>query len=146
MLIGCTLEAGSAYNGGGIAISASGGTCTLENTSIIDCEIITNPSNGGGAVAVLGPSSRCHFTMKNGTIIKNKTGKNKNDVYLVSAAFIKLENFTNGTARITPLTYAEGHKVLEGDITANYKKFTVTPDSGTNWYVNSSGNLTTTQP
>lgn len=146
MLIGCTLEAGSAYNGGGIAISASGGTCTLENTSIIDCEIITNPSNGGGAVAVLGPSSRCHFTMKNETIIKNKTGKNKNDVYLIDAAFIKLENFTNGTARITPLTYAEGHKVLEGATAENYKKFTVTPNGSVNWYVGSNGNLTQTQP
>ena len=144
----CTLEAGSAYNGGGIALSSAGGTCTLENTTITGCT--ANTAAHGGAVAVLGPSEepnpKCKFIMKNGTNINNEIGKNKNDVYLVSAAFIKLENFTNGTARITPLTYAEGHKVLEGATAENYKKFTVTPDSGTNWYVNSSGNLTTTQP
>ena len=140
----CTLEAGSAYNGGGIALSNAGGTCTLENTTITGCT--ANTAAHGGAVAVLGPSSKCDFTMKNGTNINNETGKNKNDVYLVSAAFIKLENFTNGTARITPLTYAEGHKVLEGATAANCKKFTVTPNGGVNWYVGSNGNLTQTQP
>ena len=145
----CTLEAGSAYNGGGIALSNAGGTCTLENTTITGCT--ANTAAHGGAVAVLGPSEepnpKCKFIMKNGTNINNEIGKNKNDVYLVSAAFIKLENFTNGTARITPLTYAEGHKVLEGATTAeNYKKFTVTPNGSVNWYVGSNGNLTQTQP
>ena len=145
----CTLEAGSAYNGGGIALSSAGGTCTLENTTITGCT--ANTAAHGGAVAVLGPSEepnpKCKFIMKNGTNINNEIGKNKNDVYLVSAAFIKLENFTNGTARITPLTYAEGHKVLEGGATAeNYKKFTVTPNGSVNWYVGSNGNLTQTQP
>ncbi len=138
----CTLEAGSAYNGGGIALSSAGGTCTLENTTITGCT--ANTAAHGGAVAVLGGS--CNFTMKNETFINNETGKNKNDVYLVSAAFIKLENFTNGTARITPLTYAEGHKVLEGATAENYKKFTVTPKGGQNWYVNADGKLTTTEP
>ena len=138
----CTLEAGSAYNGGGIALSSAGGTCTLENTTITGCT--ANTAAHGGAVAVL--SEYCSFTMKNGTNINNETGKNKNDVYLVSAAFIKLENFTNGTARITPLTYAEGHKVLEGATAENYKKFTVTPNGSVNWYVGSNGKLTKTAP
>lgn len=142
IITGCSLSSGSAYNGGGIAISASGGTCTLENTTITGCT--ANTAAHGGAVAVLG--EYCSFTMKNGTNINNETGKNKNDVYLVSAAFIKLENFTNGTARITPLTYAEGHKVLEGATAENYKKFTVTPNGSVNWYVGSNGKLTQTQP
>lgn len=148
IITGCSLSSGSAYNGGGIAISASGGTCTLENTTITGCT--ANTAAHGGAVAVLGPSEgpnpKCKFIMKNGTNINNEIGKNKNDVYLVSAAFIKLENFTNGTARITPLTYAEGHKVLEGATAENYKKFTVTPNGSVNWYVGSNGNLTQTQP
>ena len=147
-LNGCTLSGGSAYNGGGIALSSAGGTCTLENTTITGCT--ANTAAHGGAVAVLGPSEgpnpKCKFIMKNGTYINNEIGKNKNDVYLVSAAFIKLENFTNGTARITPLTYAEGHKVLEGATAENYKKFTVTPKGGQNWYVNADGKLTTTEP
>ena len=129
---------GSDGNGGGIYVGADCNV-TLQNNGSTGCTITGNTAQRGGGVYVNGKT----FTMSGNTKIAVD-----NDVYLESGKMITVNGTlsNNPAARITPLTYTEGHKVLEGDITANYKKFTVTPDSGTNWYVNSSGNLTTTQP
>ena len=84
--------------------------------------------------------------------------KGKNDIFLKdnnapgTTSYISLNGKLTGTRSIGRITvpdgrYSEGTKVLDGDITddENYKKFTVTPKSGQNWYINIAGKLTTTQ-
>ena len=129
MLIGCTLQKGLATDGGGIAISSSGGACTLEDCTITNCKAAG--VGHGGAVAVLGTSPTTTFTMKGSTKIDISLNLNENDVYLVKKALITLDSTFAPTvttaARITPNDYEENLPVLTGDnLPMNSGKFAVT--------------------
>lgn len=71
----------------------------------------------------------------------------KNDVYLKKDKMITVNDAWTGSslvARITPESYSKGVTVLTGDtVSANYKRFTVTPDSETGmpWYIDNQGEL-----
>ena len=129
MLIGCTLQKGLATDGGGIAISSSGGACTLEDCTITNCKAAG--VGHGGAVAVLGTSPTTTFTMKGSTKIDISLNHNENDVYLVKNALITLDSTFVSTvttaARITPKDYEENLPVLAGsNLPTNSGKFAVT--------------------
>ena len=133
MLIGCTLQKGLATDGGGIAISSSGGACTLEDCIITNCKAVgaVGVARHGGAVAVLGTSPTTTFTMKGSTKIDISLNPNENDVYLVKNALITLDSTFAPTvttaARITPKAYEENLPVLAGsNLPTNSGKFAVT--------------------
>ena len=132
VLIGCTLQDGSAKDGdgGGIALSSSGGACTLEDCTIKSCKTEGLGAHGG-AVAVLGASPTTTFTMKGSTRIDISLNHNENDVYLVKNALITLDSTfapsVTTAARITPNDYEENLPVLTGDnLPTNSGKFAVT--------------------
>ena len=146
MLIGCTLQDGSARKGGGIFLSSSGGTCTLEDCTVKNCK--ADGVGVGGAVAVLGTSSTTTFTMKGSTKIDISSNLNENDVYLVKNALITLDSTFVPTvttaARITPEAYEENLVVLTGDnLSTNSTKFAVTSQTSPSqaWKVSPSGTL-----
>ena len=146
MLIGCTLQEGSARDGGGIALSSSGGTCTLEDCTVTNCK--ADGAGHGGAVAVLGTSPTTTFTMKGPTKIDISLNLNENDVYLVKNALITLDSTfapaVTTAARITPEAYEENLFVLTGDnLSTNSTKFAVTSQTSPNqaWKVSPSGTL-----
>ena len=116
---------------------------------------------GGGVYVYKDPTVSGLFTMQgNSRIVPSGDDvKGKNDIFLKdnntpgTTSYISLNGKLTGTRPIGRITvpdgsYSEGTKVLDGDITVgeNYKKFTVTSKSGQNWYIDSNGELTTTQP
>ncbi len=127
--------------GGGVCIN--GGTFKMIGGRIKENNQGVN-SKGKG-VYVAGGS----FTMSGSAKIDEN-----NDVYLPTNKTINIfgELTAEGTAAvIEPQIYPTGSnniKVLADDISdfANYKKFKVKSNVGTPWYVNSYGNLTTTEP
>ena len=146
MLIDCTLQEGSAGDGGGIAISSSGGACTLEDCTITNCK--ADGVGHGGAVAVLGTSPTTTFTMRGSTKIDISLNLNENDVYLVKNALITLHSpfapTVTTAARITPEDYEENLPVLKGsNLSTNYTKFAVTSQTSPSqaWKVSPSGKL-----
>ena len=73
----------------------------------------------------------------------------KNEIYFQGGEIKVKGTLTAGdgqAARITVYNPSDGKQVLTGDTAANCKKFTVTPKGGQNWYVNTYGKLTTTEP
>ena len=147
----------SGGTGGGIFVR--NGQCTLINSEVRGCQAL---SGAGGGVYVYKDAMVCGlFTMQgNSRIVPSGDDvKGKNDIFLKdnnapgTTSYISLNGKLTGTRSIGRITvpdgrYSEGTKVLDGDITddENYKKFTVTPKSGQNWYINIAGKLTTTQP
>ena len=149
VLIGCTLQDGSAKDGdgGGIALSSSGGACTLEDCTIKSCKTEGLGAHGG-AVAVLGASPTTTFTMRGSTKIDISSNPNENDVYLVKNALITLHSpfapTVTTAARITPKDYEENLVVLTGDnLSTNYTKFAVTSQTSPSqaWKVSPFGTL-----
>lgn len=141
--------------GGGIYV---GEDCTL--TLKDSAQVIGNSAAGGGGVYV---SNSGTLEMKDSSCVTPSTGEDvnkpgKNDVYLEDDTKItvagELSPAGGTAARITVADgqYTPARQVLGGDITAgtapnqNYRKFTVTPNSGQQWYVDSNGKLTTTSP
>ena len=143
--------------GGGIYINDKASTCILDNTEITGCEA----TSSGGGVCI---STNRAITLKGSTKITPSSGmdedeKGKNDVFLTPYSYIYIDGILDAPtplARISMedanyLSYTNpNHPVLKGNITGgtpeNYKKFTVTPKGTQNWYINSDGKLTTTQP
>ncbi|QUY18635.1 hypothetical protein GWP40_10235 [Treponema vincentii] len=145
--------------GGGIYINDKASTCILDNTEITGCEA----TSSGGGVCI---STNRAITLKGSTKITPSSGmdedeKGKNDVFLTPYSYIYIDGILDAPtplARISMedanyLSYTNpNHPVLKGNITGgtpeNYKKFTVTPGGSPvkNWYIDSDGELTTTQP
>lgn len=131
-------------NGEGGGVCINGGTFKMIGGRIKENNQGVN-SNGKG-VYVAGGS----FTMSGSAKIDEN-----NDVYLPTNKMInilsKLTPDGGTAAMINPQSYPSGSnniKVLADDISnfENYKKFKVKSNGGTPWYVNSYGNLTTTEP
>ncbi|MEL3906765.1 MAG: cadherin-like beta sandwich domain-containing protein, partial [Treponema sp.] len=110
--------------------------------------------NGGkGSGIYLAGDSSASLTMNKLASVATTPSASKNDIYLSAGKKINLSEafFSHGIhGCITPQNYTPGTQVLDGVITAgtppNYKKFEVTSDGGTQWYVSSTGSLTTTEP
>lgn len=146
----------STGTGGGIFVR--NGQCTMIDSEVSACVAL----GAGGGVYVYKDAMVCGlFTMQGSSCIvpSGDDVKGKNDIFLKdnntpgTTSYISLNGKLTGTRPIGRITvpdgsYSEGTKVLDGDITVgeNYKKFTVTPKSGQNWYINIAGKLTTTQP
>ena len=132
--------------GGGIYINQHAGACVLDNTKITECEATST----GGGVSISGNT----LTLKGASVITPSEGteKGKNDVYLVPNAYIRITDNLSASqvARISMEDANYGaystRPVLQGDVNNNYRKFTVTPKGTQNWYIDSNGKLTTTQP
>ncbi|UTC92864.1 hypothetical protein E4N83_06520 [Treponema denticola] len=131
-------------NGEGGGVCINGGTFKMIGGRIKENNQSVN-SNGKG-VYVAGGS----FTMSGSAKIDEN-----NDVYLPTNRTInilsKLTPDGGTAAMINPQSYPSSGtdiKVLNDDISyfENYKKFKVKSNGGTPWYVNSYGNLTTTEP
>ncbi len=148
-IIGCKTTGPTSWGGG---VYMDNGAFTMEgNAEITSCS--ANNDNLGGGVYVAG--TNCTFEMKDNAkvTVSTENTDGKNEIYLQDGK-IKLTgklSAGNGEAgRITvmrPALYKTTTQVLTGDhLDTNCKKFTVTPDSGTNWYVNADGKLTTTEP
>ena len=124
-----------------------------DNAEITDCS--TKNENYGGGVYV--DSATCTFEMTGSAkvTVSTEADKNKdgaNEIFLQAGEIKVTGTLTAGdgqAGRISvtrPSGYISSRKVLKGDITANYKKFTVTPKNSENWYVDSYGKLTKTAP
>ncbi|WP_024470514.1 right-handed parallel beta-helix repeat-containing protein, partial [Treponema pedis] len=150
--------------GGGVGMA--GGSFTMSGASKISNNSVTN-GNGGGVY--LGNNSST-FNMKDTAVITNNfvsgghgkgihnasgtftmSGSAKvdqnNDVYLTDGTKITVNgalNLQGGKAAcITPQTYTDGTKVLDGSaVGSEHGKFIVTPEGTTEWSIDSSGNLT----
>ena len=141
--------------GGGIYVRR--GACTLIDSNVNGCEASVA---GGGMYVYKGADGAGEFTMQRSTRIvpSDDNIKGKNDIFLKNDyddVYIKLSGKLTGARPVGRITvpdgsYSEGTKVLVDDITddENYKKFTVTPGGSPvkNWYVDSDGKLTMTQP
>lgn len=159
----------SAVRGGGVLIA--GGTFTMIGGEIKNNK--TNINGEGGGVCINGGTFKMiGGRIKENNQSVNSKGKGvyvaggsftmsgsakideNNDVYLPTNRTINiLSKLTaEGTAAtINPQRYPSGGnniQVLSDDISnfENYKKFKVKSNGGTPWYVNSSGNLTATEP
>ena len=146
------------YGGLGGGVFVRHGQCTLIDSEVRDCEALSGA--GGGVYVYKDALVGGLFTMQGSScIVPSGNVKGKNDIFLKdnntpgTTSYISLNGKLTGTRPIGRITvpdgsYSEGTKVLDGDITVgeNYKKFTVTPKSGQNWYINIAGKLTTTQP
>ena len=138
--------------GGGIYI---GERCTLNLKDYTDsssnkhgAKVIGNTAKAkGGGVYVDGT-----FIMSGHATVLPSTGENtdkprQNDVYLDDGSKIELVGILTpkgGTAaRITvpDANYAVTTQVLDGSITDNYTKFTVTPNGLEKWYITATGTL-----
>lgn len=144
--------------GGGIYIHQYAGACVLDNTKITECEATST----GGGVSISGNT----LTLKGSTKITPSSGTNenkkgKNDVFLTPYSYIHIEGILDAPTPLARISMVDGnylsyknsrHPVLKGSVTdgspKNYKKFTVTPEvsPSQNWYIDSNGELTTTQP
>ena len=140
-------------NGGGIYLNNKASVKMGDNAEITDCS--TKDENLGGGVYV--DSATCTFEMSGSAkvTVSTEADKNKdgaNEIFLQAGEIKVTGTLTAGdgqAGRISvtrPSGYISSRKVLNGDITANYKKFTVTPKNSENWYVDSSGKLTKTAP
>ena len=140
-------------NGGGIYLNNKASVKMGDNAEITDCS--TKDENYGGGVYV--DSATCTFEMTGSAkvTVSTEADKNKdgaNEIFLQAGEIKVTGTLTAGdgqAGRISvtrPSGYISSRKVLRGDITANYKKFTVTPKNTANWYVGSDGKLTQTQP
>ena len=138
--------------GGGVwlesSISASASALDLsENSSITLCTAGAH----GGAVYM---NSNTILTMGKNAKVEVSTGgdKNKdgkNEIYFQGGEIKVMGTLSAGdeqAARITVYNPSDGKTVLTGDTAANCTKFTVTPNGGQNWYVDTDGKLTKTQP
>ncbi len=127
---GTTVTGNTAKSGAGIFIDGS--SCNVDN-----CTVSGNTATDGGGIYV-GSGT---FTIKGNS--KVTVDPNNNDVYLAIGKKITLDGSlsSNPAARITPASYTEGTQVLDGDISANYQKFTVTPNGQEKWKIDDSGKL-----
>lgn len=145
--------------GGGIYINQHAGACMLDNTEITGCEA----ASAGGGVCI---SNNRAITLKGSTKITPSSGtdgnkKGKNDVFLTPYSYIHIVGILDAPTPLARISMVDGnylsyknsrHPVLKGSVTdgspKNYKKFTVTPavSPSQNWYIDSNGELTTTQP
>lgn len=145
--------------GGGIYINQDAGDCILNNTEITGCEA----TSSGGGVCI---SNNRAITLKGSTKITPSSGtdgnkKGKNDVFLTPYSYIHIVGILDAPTPLARISMVDGnylsyknsrHPVLKGSVTdgspKNYKKFTVTPavSPSQNWYIDSNGELTTTQP
>jgi hypothetical protein len=149
---------------GGGGVTNRGGTFTMEGGSI--SENTLSGKNGGGVYLGNIDGSPGTFTMTGGTIRGNNADSGggvyfyEGDFNMGGNAFINQDNeawLADGkkiniisaltfpspsVARITPEIYTTGTQVLDGIyVLSNYGKFTVTPETGTNWTINSLGRL-----
>ena len=145
--------------GGGIYINQDAGDCILNNTEITGCEA----ASAGGSVCI---STNRAITLKGSTKITpssdmDENEKGKNDVFLTPYSYIHIEGILDAPTPLARISMVDSnylsyknsrHPVLKGSVTdgspKNYKKFTVTPavSPSQNWYIDSNGELTTTQP
>lgn len=97
-------------------------------------------------------NSNTILTMKKNAKVEVSTENTdgKNEIYFQGGKIKVMGTLSAGdeqAARITVYNPSDGKQVLTGDdLTANCKKFTVTPNGGQNWYVDTDGKLTKTQP
>ena len=147
---------GLAGTGGGIFVRA--GQCTMIDSEVKDC---VAQSAGGGVYVYKDALVSGLFTMQGSSRIvpSGDDGKGNNDIFLKdnntpgTTSHISLNGKLTGTRPVGRITvsdtnYNTSTKVLNGDITDddNYKKFTVTLEGSTQWYIDANGKLTTTQP
>ena len=162
---GNTANIAGTLAGGGIRsaykLTVSGGTIKTNKT--------TKPSGWGGGISVSGEFTFLGGTVVGNTCpgggdvrgtgihVWNCSVKmsgsakvdTNNDIYLsdnIKITVIAPLTGTDPVARITPETYNTSTKVLDGTpalLNSEHGKFTVTPNSGHNWSVDSNGNLKT---
>lgn len=141
----------AALSGGGIygfsgAIQLSGGS--------IEGNAASDSTGKGGAVYVgyVTAAVSASIALSGSISIPSESGiAQDNDVYLANTRIIAATGTLSAdepVATITPYSYAATTQVLTGDVATsdNYKKFAVTPSGSTQYYVDSSGYLTTTAP
>lgn len=128
--------------GGGIAIP-HGGTFYFTGGTVSG-----NTADEGGGIYISTTTVNTNPMEMSGSA----TVTEDNDVFLDSDAWGIVHIFVTGelgnkpAARLTPETYDDNAQVLKGNINDNYKRFKVTPEGTTLWYVGSDGKLTTTEP
>lgn len=130
-----------------------GGIYTQGTLTMYNCTLTGNKAKPNGGGVYVGTNGK--FTMKGSACITPSTGadeheKGNNDVFLAGSSKITIDGeltHTGIVARITPTSYGNNVKVLDGAITEgtppnqNYTKFTVTPKDGGGWKVNNTGHL-----
>ena len=123
--------------GGGISVS--------EEFTFLGGTVVGNTCQGGGDVRGTGIHVwNCSVKMSGSAKVDTN-----NDIYLsdnIKITVIAPLTGTDPVARITPETYNTSTKVLDGTpalLNSEHGKFTVTPNSGHNWSVDSNGNLKT---
>ncbi len=148
-------------SGEGGAFYIGGGT-----VNILGGDIHTNSATYGGAFDVEGNGK---LKLYNGAIYNNTATVQgaaiyanakvefyasgsvdpSNDIYLPQGKTITMmakSDYASVIANITPQTYKEGQRVIDGDYTAmNASLCTIVPQEETVWHINSSGKLTTTE-
>lgn len=145
----CHVTSNTSLGGGvwlesSISASASSALDLSENSSITLCTAGAH----GGAVYM---NSNTTLTMEDNAkvTVSTENTDGKNEIYFQGGEIKVKGTLTAGdgqAARITVYNPSDGKQVLTGDTAANCKKFTVTPKGGQNWYVNTYGKLTTTEP
>ncbi|QSI03456.1 InlB B-repeat-containing protein [Treponema pedis] len=126
--------------GGGVYVFGNGKFAMKQNSSVSGCSITGGTPKGRGVCLIKAGTTSPSFTMSGSA----KVDQN-NDVYLTENSKITVnDNLTeNPAAQITPQYYTDGRQVLDGStVGLEYDKFKVTPEGSTQWFVDSSGNLT----
>ena len=142
------------YGGLGGGIFVRHGQCTLIDTEVSACEALSGA--GGGVYVYKDPTVGGLFTMQGSSRIvpSGDNEKGKNDIFLRdNTRHVNLSRKLTGTTPVGRITvpdtnYNASTIVLDGNVHENYKKFRVTPGGSPsqNWYIDSDGKLTTTQP
>jgi hypothetical protein len=117
--------------GGGVAFM-TGGDFTMSGG------VLSGNRASGAGNGVFASSGGGDFTMSGGAEVNTN-----NDVYLGSGKHIHIGSAltANPAAQITPSAYVKGLKALDGALSGNYSKFTITPDVSNPWHIDSSGYL-----
>jgi hypothetical protein len=124
-------ENAASGEGGGVALITGGGFIMTGGA------ISGNRASGAGA-GVFVSSGGGAFTMRDGAAVDTN-----NDVYLGGGKYIDVAGALTAdpAGRITPSAYLGGRKALDGLLPGNYGKFSVTPEGGKPWQIDSSGLL-----
>jgi len=134
---GGTASANRAYSQGGALYIGSGSEATVSGGSIIN-NIAQNPSSSSAVAYGNGVYVAGDFILKSDAQIDAS-----NDVYLETGKYITIADrlsCSGYAATVTPQTFAEGTKVLDGDSMISY--YTKIGVSNTAWHILANGKLT----
>lgn len=139
VMTGGEVSLNEAYDGGGIYIDSNASFTMTGGLLTGNDAQIGSGGKGNGVYLAAGGT----FTMRGSAKIQHT-----DDVYLSNGTMITVSGRLSeySVARITPENYSASTKVLDGDITANYIRFEVTPkDLGggntQDWVIDENGYL-----